>query len=84
MGNLQNRQNKLTMSLDRKHVLSDMPGVEDPKTFSASKLCDCDSDSSDSEHVWVGNRYRIWEWHQLQTLISSSWVSKNRVEDQFS
>jgi hypothetical protein len=50
-----------------------VPVVEDPKTVNAAKLC---ASTSDEEVEGLGSGYRIWEWNQLQTLISSSCVCK--------
>ncbi len=72
MGNKRNRQKKFKMSVDRQNALHDVPVVEDYKTVSAAKLCA----SSDEEVEGLGSGYRMWEWNQLQTLISSSCVCK--------
>jgi len=83
MGNRRNRLKKLKMSVDVKKDLNDSHVVSDPKTTSASKLCesesasDSDCDSSEDEFEVTGNGYRIWDWGQLQAMISSACVCKD-------
>ena len=62
-----NRQRGDKMCGDRKYVLNGTKLVDDPMTVSASKLDTYIGDELVSE----GNGHGIWEWNQLQTMISS-------------
>ena len=90
MGNKGNRHKKFKMSEDRKTARQDIPVANElPQTVSFKKLNMCEIESrtdsdesdfdetSDDELEVSGNGYRLWEWCQLQTLISSSCVCKS-------
>ncbi len=44
------------------------------KLYDSESENDCNN--SDEELIGVGNGYRLWEWGQLQTLISDKYVCK--------
>jgi len=48
--------------------------VTEKKLYDSESDNDCNN--SDEELIGVGNGYRLWEWGQLQTLISDKYVCK--------
>ena len=81
MGNSRNTVKRAKMC-DTKKVALDVKLPDKPVTVSYSKLCDSDDsdsefDSDDDELFEVeGNGFRLWDWGQLQTLISKICVCK--------
>jgi len=76
MGNLRNHKRKSKMTNGDKDLLS---SHSKPESASARKLNFVHVIYSDSEgeHFQAScNGYRIWDWGQLQTLISNSFVCK--------
>ena len=84
MGNAKNHKRKSNMPIDHRDQLS---SFSDPQSASDRKLnfshvqdsiSDSDSESEgDVDQIHAsGNGYRMWDWSQLQSLISSGSVCK--------